>query len=55
MKRWSEFAAEEPDMAEAGRVLIYQFYVSGRAKRIDDQALHARYGPRPSWPPVYTK
>ena len=25
MKRWSEFAAERPDMAEAGRALIYQF------------------------------
>src|SRR5262249_15019585 len=27
MKRWSEFAAEQPDMAEAGRALIYQFHV----------------------------
>ena len=27
MKRWSEFAAEQPDMAEAGRALIYQFRV----------------------------
>ena len=61
-----------------------EFYVSGRAKRVDEQAirqivytaytatgaftsndtlfelwleraLHAKYGPRPSWPPVYTK
>ncbi len=61
-----------------------EFYVTGRAQRIDDQAvreivyaayiasgaftsndtlfelwlehaLHAKYGPRPSWPPVYTK
>jgi hypothetical protein len=61
-----------------------EFYVTGRAKRIDAQAirqavyevytatgaftsndtlfellleraLHAKYGPRPSWPPVYTK
>ena len=148
MKRWSEFAAEKPDMAEAGRALIYQyrvglgylatirrdggprvhpvcpviangglyvfignqspklrdllrdgrfalhafpdrdvddeFAVSGRAKRVEDQgirqvvyavytatgaftsndtlfelwlerALHAKYGPRPSWPPVYTR
>ena len=148
MKRWGEFAAEQPDMAEAGRALIYQFrvglgylatvrkdggprvhpvcpviahgglyvfignhspkvhdlrrdgrfalhafphpevddefYVSGRAKRVDEQtirqmvytaytatgaftsndtlfelwlerALHAKYGPRPNWPPVYTK
>ena len=147
MKRWSEFAAERPEMAEAGRALIYQFRVglgylatirkdggprvhpvcpvvahgglyvfvgnqtpkvhdlrrdgryalhtfpnrdvddeftvSGRAVRIDDaavrqivydaytatgaftsndtlfelhleRALHAKYGPRPSWPPVYT-
>jgi general stress protein 26 len=148
VKRWSEFAAERPEMAEAGRALIYQFkvglgylatvrkdggprvhpvcpvvahgglylfignhspkvhdlrrdgrfalhsfpnpqvddefYVSGRVRRVDDQAvrdvvyeaytstgaftsndtlfelwleraLHAKYGPRPSWPPVYTK
>src|SRR5262245_36885516 len=27
MKRWSEFAAEAPDMAEAGRALLYQFRV----------------------------
>jgi hypothetical protein len=27
MKRWSEFAAEKPDMAEAGQALIYQFRV----------------------------
>jgi pyridoxine/pyridoxamine 5'-phosphate oxidase len=27
MQRWSEFAAEQPDMAEAGRALIYQFRV----------------------------
>ena len=27
MKRWSELAAERPAMAEAGRVLIYQFGV----------------------------
>jgi hypothetical protein len=61
-----------------------EFYVAGRARRIDDEAvrrivyeayiatgaftsddtlfelwleraLHAKYGPRPSWPPVYTK
>ena len=61
-----------------------EFYVSGRARRVDDpavrqvvytaytatgaftsddtlfelwleRALHAQYGPRPSWPPVYTK
>ncbi len=148
MKRWNEFAAENPDMAEAGRALIYQFrvglgylatirkdggprvhpvcpviangglyvfignqspkvhdlrrdgrfalhsfpnpqvddefYVTGRARRVDDRpirqivydayiatgaftsndtlfelwldsALHAKYGPRPSWPPRYTK
>jgi Pyridoxamine 5'-phosphate oxidase len=148
MKRWSEFAAEQPDMAKAGRALFYQFrvglgylatvrkdggprvhpvcpviahgglyvfignhspkvydllrdgrfalhafpcpevddefYVSGRARRVDEQAvrrvvyeaytatgaftsndtlfelwleraLHAKYGPRPSWPPAYTK
>jgi hypothetical protein len=148
MKRWGEFAAEKPEMAEAGRALIYQFRVglgylatirkdggprvhpvcpvlandgmyvfignqspklhdlsrdgrfalhsfpnpevddefsvSGRAVRIDDEAvrqvvyevytatgaftsndtlfelvlervLHAKYGPRLSWPPVYTK
>jgi hypothetical protein len=148
MKRWSDFATEQPAMAEAGRALLYQFrvglgylatvrkdggprvhpvcpvvatgglylfignhspkrndllrdgryalhsfpnpqvddefYVTGRAMRIDDpavravvyetytatgaftsddtlfellleRALHAKYGPRPSWPPVYTK
>jgi hypothetical protein len=148
MKRWHEFAAEAPGMAEAGRALLYQyrvglgylatvrrdggprvhpvcpvlandglyvfignhspkrsdllrdgryalhtfpdrdvddeFTVSGRAVPIDDaairtivydtytatgaftsddtlfellleRALHAKYGPRPSWPPVYTK
>ena len=27
MKRWSEFAAERPDIAEAGSALIYQFRV----------------------------
>src|SRR6266849_6708456 len=27
MKRWSEFADEKPDMAEAGQALIYQFRV----------------------------
>ncbi len=61
-----------------------EFYVSGRAWRVDDlavrevvyaayvatgaftsddtlfelgleRALHAKYGPRPSWPPVYTR
>ena len=148
MKRWSEFAAERPDITEAGSALIYQsrvglgylatvrkdggprvhpvcpviangglyvfvgnqspkihdllrdgrfalhsvphpkvddeFYVRGQARCIDDnavrqtvydaytatgaftsddtlfelwleRALHAKYGPRPSWPPVYTK
>jgi hypothetical protein len=148
MKRWREFVAEKPEMAEAGRALIYrfrvglgflatvrrdggprlhpvcpviadgglyvfvgnqspkvhdllrdgryalhsfpipevddEFYVAGRATRVDapsvrqvvyeaytstgaftsndtlfelglERALHAKYGPRPSWPPVYTK
>ena len=148
MKRWSEFAAEAPQLAEAGRALIYQFHVglgylatvridggprvhpvcpviahdglyvfignhspkrydllrdgrfalhsfpnpdvddeftvSGRTRRVGDaavrqvvydtytatgaftqddtlfelwieRALHAKYGPRPSWPPVYTR
>ena len=148
MKRWCEFAAEAPAMADAGRTLLYQFRVglgylatvrrdgaprlhpvcpvlandglyvfignhspkrgdllrderyalhsfpnpqvddeftvSGRATRIDkpavrqivydtyvatgaftsndtlfelllDRALHAKYGPRPCWPPVYTR
>jgi hypothetical protein len=148
MKRWSDYAAESPAMAEAGRALLYQFrvglgylatvrkdggprvhpvcpvlaagglyvfignhspkrsdllrdgryalhsfpdpkvddefYVTGRAVRVDDaavravvhetytatgafttddtlfelrleHALHAKYGPRPSWPPIYTK
>src|SRR5262245_10562216 len=27
MKRWSQFAAEKPEMAEAGRSLVYQFRV----------------------------
>ena len=27
MKRWCDFASEKPEMAEAGRVLIYQFRV----------------------------
>jgi hypothetical protein len=148
MKRWSEFARREPELAEAGRALLYQykvplgylatirkdggprlhpvcpviangglyvfvgnhspklhdllrdgryalhtfsspevddeFFVAGAAGRIDDaavrkvvydaytatgahtsddtlfelrldRALHSKYGPRPSWPPVYTK
>ena len=148
MKRWSEFAAEKPELAEAGRALIYQFKVGlgylatvrtdggprvhpvcpviahgglyvfvgnqspkvqdlrrdgrfalhsfpnpqvddeftvrGRAVRVDDatvrqivydaytatgaftsddtlfelrleRVLHAKYGPRPSWPPGYTR
>lgn len=148
MKRWSDLAGERPELAEAGRALIYQhrvglgylatvrkdggprvhpvcpviaggglyvfignhspkvhdllrdgrfalhsfpvpdvddeFYAAGRARRVDDPAirqvvhdtyaatgatttddtlfelwlervLHARYGPRPSWPPVYTR
>ena len=148
MKRWCEFAEEEPELAEHGRALIYQhgvglgylatvrkdgaprlhpvcptlangglylfilnkspkfhdlvkdgryalhtfpmpegddeFYVTGRVTPIDDaevrrivyevytatgahtsddtlfelsldRVLFAKYGPRPSWPPVYTK
>jgi hypothetical protein len=146
MRRWSEFAAERPEIAEAGRpwstnsgsprylatirkdgglrhirsavianggLYVFignqspkvhdllrdgrfalhsfpnpevddEFYVSGLARRVDDPAvrrvvyeaytatgaftsndtlfelwlevaLHAKYGPRPSWPPVYTK
>ena len=148
MKRWAEFAAERPELAEAGRAMIYrvrvglgylatvrkdggprlhpvcpviahgglyvfignhspkvhdlrrdgrfalhsfplpdvddEFYVAGRARVEDspavraivyeaytatgafttddtlfelllERALHARYGSRPSWPPVYTK
>jgi hypothetical protein len=27
MKRWSDFAAERPELAEAGRALIYQYRV----------------------------
>jgi len=146
--RWSEFEAESPALAEAGRALLYhhevglgylatvradggprlhpvcptlangglyvfignhspklrdllrdgryalhsfpipegddEFYVTGRALRVDDaevrrvvydvytatgahtsddtlfellleRALHAKYGPRPSWPPVYAR
>ena len=148
VKRWAEFAAAAPEMAEAGRTLVYQFRVglgylatvrkdggprvhpvcpviandglyvfvgnrspkrddllrdgrfalhtfpnptvddefsvTGRATPVDDAevrrivyeaytatgaftsddtlfelriatALHAKYGPRPSWPPVYTR
>jgi hypothetical protein len=148
VKRWSDFAAERPEMADAGRTLIYQFRVGlgylatvrkdggprvhpvcpviangglyvfignrspkrrdllrdgryalhsfpnpqvddeftvhGRAQPVDDagvrqivydaytatgaftsddtlfelgleRALHAKYGPRPSWPPAYTR
>jgi hypothetical protein len=148
MKRWSDFEAESPEMAAAGRALIYQFRVglgylatvrkdggprvhpvcpviaagglyvfvgnqtpklrdllrdgrfalhsfpnpdvddefcvSGTVRCVDDpevdrvvyetytatgaftsnhtlvelwleRGLHAKYGPRPSWPPVYTK
>ena len=93
MKRWSEFAAEQPDMAEAGRALIYQFrvglgylatvrkdggprvhpvcpviahdglyvFIGNHSPKVHDLlrdgrfALHAKYGPRPSWPPVYTR
>ncbi len=148
MKRWEQLAMERPELAEAGRAMIYQFkvglgylatvrrdgaprlhpvcpvvhdgglwvfvltkspkcgdllrdgryslhtfsspsvddefMVAGRATPVDDAAvrkgvyeayiatgahtaddtlfellldrvLHAKYGPRPSWPPVYTK
>jgi hypothetical protein len=82
MKRWSEFADERPEMAGAGRALIYQFRVGlgylatvrkDGAPRVHpvcpviangglyvfelrvDHALHAKYGPRPSWPPAYTR
>jgi hypothetical protein len=148
VKRWIEFSKEAPEVAEAGRALLYQhgvplgylatirrdggprvhpvcpvvahgglyvfvgnrspklhdllrdgrfalhsfpspevddeFFVAGRATRVDDaavrdvvyaaytatgahtsddtlfelaleRALHAKYGPRPSWPPAYTK
>jgi hypothetical protein len=27
MKRWSEFVAETPDMAEAGHAFLYQFRI----------------------------
>ena len=95
MKRWGEFAAEKPDMAEAGRALIYQFrvglgylatvrkdggprvhpvcpvvangglyvFTGNHSPKVHDllrddrleRALQAKYGPRPSWPPAYTK
>jgi hypothetical protein len=148
MKRWCDFAQERPEIADAGRALIYQFrvglgylatirkdggprvhpvcpviandglylfignqspkvhdlrrdgrfalhsfpnpevddefYVAGTVQQVDDaeirrvvyeaytatgastsndtlfellleRALHAKYGPRPSWPPIYTK
>ena len=148
MKRWADLEKEAPELAQAGRALIYavkvglgylatvrkdggprvhpvcpvlangglylfignhspkvhdllrdgryalhsfplpdvddEFYATGRVQRIDDaevrrvvydtytatgaftsddtlfelgleRALHSKYGPRPSWPPVYTK
>jgi hypothetical protein len=48
--------------AETRRV-VYEAYTSTGASTSNDtlfellleRALHARYGPRPSWPPVYTR
>jgi hypothetical protein len=45
------------------REVVYQAYIATGAHTSNDtlfellleRALHAKYGPRPSWPPVYTK
>ena len=45
------------------RGVVHEAYTATGAFTTDDtlfglwleRALHARYGPRPSWPPVYTK
>jgi hypothetical protein len=45
------------------RAVVYDVYTSTGAFTSDDtlfeffieRAMHARYGPRPSWPPTYTK
>ena len=47
----------------AVRAVVYEAYVATGAFTSDDtlfelligRALHARYGPRPSWPPQYTR
>ena len=47
----------------AVRQIVYDTYVATGAFTSDDtlfellldRALHAKYGPRPSWPPVYTR
>jgi hypothetical protein len=47
----------------AVRKIVYDVYTATGAHTSDDtlfellleRALHSRYGPRPSWPPVYTK
>jgi hypothetical protein len=51
--------AEEPTV----RVTVYEAYIATGAFTSDDtlfellidRALHSKYGPRPSWPPEYTK
>ena len=48
---------------EAVRQVVYEAYTATGAftsndtlfELLLDRALHAKYGPRPSWPPVYTK
>ena len=50
--------SEEPEVRE----VVYAAYVATGAHTSDDtlfelllgSALHAKYGPRPSWPPAYT-
>lgn len=47
----------------AVRKIVYDVYTATGAHTSDDtlfellleRALHSKYGPRPSWPPVYTK
>lgn len=47
MVRWATFAEEMPEMAAAGGEQVFELLL--------ERALWAKYGPRPSWPPVYTR
>ena len=48
MKRWSGFAAEAPDLAEAGRALLHPDHTL--VELLIDRALHVPDGVRPSGP-----
>jgi hypothetical protein len=69
--RWAEFEAAMPEMAAEGRKLLYRFgsglgflatvrpdggpRLHPMCPILAEGGLWARYGPRPSWPPVYTR